>query len=363
MGWMVSQIVLRGRNAMRMLIYADPHWCRTSSILRSYGEYHTTRLENLIKSINFVEELAVAYGCDTILCLGDFFDRANLDAEEITALRDVRFSEGIEHIFLVGNHDAYNMDNSVNISNIFGLSEDFRIIDKPYVIKERGNTGDIELCFWPYNRESEKVDLSQIFGEFNKGTTRYIFSHNDIKGVQYGAAVSTVGIDLQYLTENCTACFNGHIHNGGIVSRNVTNVGNLTGLNFSEDAFKYKHRCIILDTLTGEAKSITNPYALNFIKMDCKESSWEETELPDNVVVSASCYIDDVDAVQKWLSEKNVLSSKVTSVKKDMNEEDETVSIEKPDHLQMFYKYVMENIGADDITKEEAQKVIGGIQA
>lgn len=37
---------------MKILIYADNHFCETSSIIRSYGDKYTLRLENQIKSIN-----------------------------------------------------------------------------------------------------------------------------------------------------------------------------------------------------------------------------------------------------------------------------------------------------------------------
>ena len=82
---------------MKLLVYGDPHWCQYSSIVRKQGEKYSVRLENLIKSINWVESTATEQGCECIINLGDFFDKSELNAEEITALNDVKWKA---HLFL-----------------------------------------------------------------------------------------------------------------------------------------------------------------------------------------------------------------------------------------------------------------------
>ena len=67
---------------MRYLIYTDVHWCTYSSIIRSRGETYSKRIENLITSINWAENLALEKGCNEIICLGDFFDKPDLTSEE-----------------------------------------------------------------------------------------------------------------------------------------------------------------------------------------------------------------------------------------------------------------------------------------
>ena len=59
---------------MRLLYYADPHWSVNSSIIRSRGLKYSKRLENLINSINWVENTARDQGCESIICLGDFLN-------------------------------------------------------------------------------------------------------------------------------------------------------------------------------------------------------------------------------------------------------------------------------------------------
>ena len=71
---------------MKILIVGDVHWSTYSSIVRSRGKKYSTRLENLINSVNWAERIADEENCDRIIYLGDFFDKADLTAEEITAL-------------------------------------------------------------------------------------------------------------------------------------------------------------------------------------------------------------------------------------------------------------------------------------
>ena len=84
---------------MKVAIYSDCHWSQNSSIIRSRGCKYSTRLENLIESINWVEQLAWNQGCDCIICCGDFFDSSVLNSEEISALQEIRWAP-ISHLFL-----------------------------------------------------------------------------------------------------------------------------------------------------------------------------------------------------------------------------------------------------------------------
>ena len=90
---------------MKLLLYSDPHWCEYSSIIRSRGEKYSTRLENEINTINWVQRLAEDKNCNRIICLGDFFDKESLNSEEISALSEIRWSS-IPNYFIVGNHEA-----------------------------------------------------------------------------------------------------------------------------------------------------------------------------------------------------------------------------------------------------------------
>ena len=79
---------------MKVLIIGDIHFSQYSSIIRKRGEFYSERLENLLWSINWVEKQAEENKVDKIIYLGDFFDRSDLNAEELTAFRDIRWAKG-----------------------------------------------------------------------------------------------------------------------------------------------------------------------------------------------------------------------------------------------------------------------------
>ena len=56
---------------MRVLIYGDVHWSQYSSILRSRDTYYSTRLDNLIRSVNWAEEQAAYQGRGNLCRSGD----------------------------------------------------------------------------------------------------------------------------------------------------------------------------------------------------------------------------------------------------------------------------------------------------
>ena len=117
---------------MRYFIFADPHWSSYSSIVRSRGEKYSTRLENLIKTINWVESEAQNQNCNTIVCLGDFFDKSELNSEEITALQEIKWAN-IIHYFLVGNHEMGRNNLELSSSHLFALIPHIAVLDCPYM--------------------------------------------------------------------------------------------------------------------------------------------------------------------------------------------------------------------------------------
>ena len=74
---------------MKLCIFTDNHWTQSSSIIRKRENKYSQRLENQIQSLNWVVKVAKETCCDRILCLGDFFDKAVLNSEEMTALNEL----------------------------------------------------------------------------------------------------------------------------------------------------------------------------------------------------------------------------------------------------------------------------------
>ena len=271
---------------MKIIIYSDNHFCEKFSIINKMSDKYTTRLENQIKSINWVEDLAYKKGCQYVICAGDFFDKPNLTQQELTAINEIKFAPTCAHYFLVGNHESE--ENDLHYNSTEALQQDHKdnfIIAEPTLLEEPG----FELAFLPYITEARRQDPKDYFPE--RKAKRLLISHNDLFGIQMGPVVSTVGFKPEELAANCDLCVNGHLHNGIKVNEKVINIGNLTGKDFGENAFIYKHNVMLVDTDTMTYELIENPYAFNFYKIEINSKADLSilNKLSNNAVVSIKC--------------------------------------------------------------------------
>lgn len=341
---------------MKILIYADNHFCQYSSIIRSRGIKYSTRLENQINSINWLESLSKEKNCNIVISLGDFFDSASLNAEEITALRDIKWNNSIKHIFLVGNHEVNTRDISYNTINLLGLAN-YDIIDRPTSVKDDKYT----YCFLPYIYSSER--LASLKDYFPDSNTNIVFSHNDIAGIQYGAYKSEDGFNLDDILSNCCLFFNGHLHNMSKLCETgkAYNIGNLTGLNFSEDAFNYPHGVWILDTVSKNLEFIENPFAFNFYKLDFTENiNVDFSLLKNNAVLSIKVSESNIEKVQTLLSNysNKIVESRILVDRNKNSDYNTTVKLEQVNYLEQFNEYMRQQIGNSEMVVEELAEVV-----
>ena len=284
---------------MRILLYSDNHFCETSSIIRKYGTKYTLRLENQIKSLNWVEKLAVEKDCQYVICAGDFFDKAQLTDQELTALRDVEWN-GRLHYFLVGNHESE--ENDLHFSSTKALEGLNRIIiDSPQSLIFENS----QLHFIPYIVERNRQSITEYIS--NKDTSKHqvIISHNDIAGINYGPVISKTGFNIDEIEANCQLCLNGHIHNSEYITKKIVNLGSISAHNFTNDSFKYQYGLWILDTETLELTFIENPFAYNFYKItiEAKKDIKQLSNIKNNAVISLKCYENFIPEVKKKLEE------------------------------------------------------------
>lgn len=343
---------------MKILLYTDVHMSKTSSIIRGIGKDYSIRLENIIKSVSWAEEEALARGCDQIICLGDFFDKPEASAQELTALRAIKWSD-LPHIFIVGNHEADTA--SLKYSSTKALEgRGFEVIDK-VTIRNYGNT---QITFLPYIKEDIRKPLKEYQKDRDFSKKQIYLSHNDISGIQYGAFLTKDGFTLDEIKANCNLFLNGHIHNGQWLDKEETilNLGNLTGQNSNEDAFKYYHNVAILDTDTLQIDLIENPYAFNFYKIEVKKESdikiLDKTK--DNAALIIKCDATLLDSLKKHISTmKNVVESRIITTHEELtgDQGSEEISISGVDHLEQFKIFCLEHIGNYDIVREELEEV------
>jgi DNA repair exonuclease SbcCD nuclease subunit len=333
---------------MKILFYADPHWSTNSSIVQSRGKKYSTRLENLIDSINWVEQQAIIYNCNTIVCLGDFFDKAQLSAEEITALQEISWAD-LSHVYLTGNHEMGLANLEYSTAHLFNLCPRTTVIEKPisYIIE------DVELCFLPYILENNRKPLKEYFDTSN-AYRRIIASHNDISGIELGGFITKDGFSIDEIESNCSLFLNGHLHNGSKVTQKIINVGNITGQNFSENAFIYSHNIVILDTKTMQLTRVENPFAFNFYKLENIDSL---QKIKSNAVLSVKTTTENIPITRNILDEnKNVLTYRLMSF--NTTRDNNTINqLYFTDPIDKFKNFVMDSFGEDPYILYELEKL------
>ena len=335
---------------MKVLIYSDIHISQDSSIVKGFGKNYSTRLEYIIKSINWAENLAINHKCDLIFNLGDTFNKPIVNAMEATAVQDINWAD-LPHYILVGNHDSDVVSleySSVSILKKLGF----------HIIKEVTHLYDNEdvFTFIPYILEDNRKPLT----EYLVGKNDIVLSHNDIAGFRFGNFVSKEGFKVDDIEKCCKLFLNGHLHNSSFLSDKILNVGNLCGQNFTEDALKYSHGCWILDTKTNSLEFYENPYSLNFYKLEYPSDKKVFSNLKNNSVLMVKCersYQEELKNILTNYSDK-IVTTRVLLYDKDIIENIDTqVKLDKVDHLKQFTDFIHEQLGNTELINEELMEV------
>ena len=351
----------------RWLIVGDVHWSEYSSIYRKRGNKFSKRLESLINTLNWIEELAEQNCCTKLIFLGDTFDRNDLNANEITALQEVVWST-IPHVFLVGNHEGLMNDLSTSSAHLLKLIPNVEVIDQPTLDYGFGYS----VLYLPYILESERKPLVEYYKQCQSTEycfvtqevkKRIVFSHNDLK-MQYGMFDSKIGFDLDEVAKS-DFFVNGHIHNFMEVTPKLINLGNICGANFSENAKHYPHHTMLFDPDSLDYAYIENPYALNFYKFDVKSVAELNSELlgiKDNSIMSIKAPQSIVAEVKQILeSNVKIKEYRVITLPELVSTEDNagpnTEVIESVNHLDEFIKFVKENMDYTETVQVELAEV------
>lgn len=263
----------------------------------------------------------------------------------------------MQHTFIVGNHEITKDDLSMNSMNV--LAQVGQVVKTPLYIE----FNDFNIVIIPYVDEDNREPLNEIINglSINKNKKTIIMSHNDIAGIRYGAYVSESGFSISEIEQNCNLYLNGHLHNTQWVTNKILNVGNLSGQNFTEDAFKYKHYAYVLDTETLEITSFENPYAINFYKVEI--NNVEDLSILDtlkNACVSLTIKERLIDSVKdKLKSCSNIITHRTIVVPNEeiTSENNSEELLGKVNHLDKFNEFILSNLGNFDIVNYEIDKI------
>ena len=363
----------------KLLLFTDNHFCSTSSILRQMGERYTLRLQNQLDTINWLTKTATENGCSELFCLGDFFDSNTLTAQEISCLSEVDFKEFPVH-FIVGNHEMGNATLDYTSVHSFLMNKNCTVYNKPAII----GVDNTLIYILPYQLEIYRLkNIMEYFPKIDIPQNikyKILFTHNDISGINMGNFISKEGFSKEDLSNNFDLVINGHIHNQNWVTKNILNLGNITGQNFSEDATKYKHQCMILDCETLQYELITNPYAINFSKLDFTGENNNIDYINkmsflvgNNAILSIKCNEENVYYIKHRFDPEtqedplvprncNVIKSRIVVEKNnaitDVQNIEQTTQELHLDYLQEFQKYIIQELGTEDTVLFELERVL-----
>lgn len=348
---------------MKILLFTDVHWAQNSSIIRQMSNKYSLRLEQLIKSLNWVNECAIKFNCSLMICAGDFFDKNFCSDMELTAIKEINWNQ-LPCYFLCGNHESSVADLRYNVTKSLE-SNNHIIISQPTSL----DGAEYQLCFLPYILEDNKKSLIEYFSTKPITKRRIIISHNDILNAVYGNFVSKLGFSIEDIESHCDLFLNGHIHNMGWVTPKILNLGSFTAHNFTNDSEKYQYGVWILDTETLEMKFVENPYAFNFYKFDIDvEADINKLDIiKNNAVLSLRCEQSLLPQLKQHLAElkDKIVESRTVAYRtiKATEGDEETTTLATTDHIALFEKFAMEQIEDKVITKEELGilRTLGGM--
>lgn len=353
---------------MKICLYTDVHWSATSSLVNMTGRMIngkpiTKRLELLVDSMNWVEQLAVDHNCDLEICLGDFCDKATMTGEEIEALNYVKWNQKFKY-FIVGNHESSRQDLQNSTTNILkiGQQNNIEIVTNPKMLFQADNTVFFAL---PYITESIRRPLAQIMSELAPGgdeqkVKRIILSHNEIAGINYGAYVSRLGFSMSEISDSCDLFLNGHLHNQQQVAKNIWNIGSLSAHNFTNDSFNYNYGAWILDTTKNSMQFFENPASLQFYKLDIEKIADMAVldSIKKNAVLSVRCAPDLLKDLHEKLSglQDKIITTKVISLLEQKESAEDTAGILqdlKVNHLEKLLQFCKAKLPNTDVLEAE----------
>jgi len=235
---------------MKILLITDQHFgVRNDN--QAYIEMYKKFYSNLV--IPFIDKT----GIDTVICLGDTFDKRKsinfMSLEEAKTMWFDRLQElGVKMYMLVGNHDIY-YKNTLRINaptELLGEYEYIDIIDTPCT----RTIGDLDILFLPWICDSTR---DRSFREIQNTTARVCMGHLELAGFEaHPGSVMVGGMD-ETIFSKFDKVFSGHFHMKS--SRgNINYLGNPYQLYWND--YGCKRGFHVFDTETLKTTFYRNPY-------------------------------------------------------------------------------------------------------
>lgn len=214
----------------KILFIGDPH-------------LKVTRFDLAMRFLSWLNQLIKEQKPDIVVNLGDTFDtHAVLRSEVMTEFMKHVYStidQGIEYVYLVGNHDMYKP----NDPKYHAMLPYKNKIKGLHVIDEIQNL--FGMTFVPYQHDGAK---------FPRKTLPICVAHQTFLGADYGPIRATEGVDATSI-EGCELIVSGHIHTKSVLgsvlyvgspfSQSASDVDQVKGITILEDSTLHTtfHQC------------------------------------------------------------------------------------------------------------------------
>ena len=232
--------------------------------LQVYGSdpdfYGNHRLGYTNRTIDWILSQLANELPDVFVYLGDLGeDNTGVSMPSMHAI--CRLMSGVDDImngrpsyWLVGNHDYFTRDGSVNLMSSLGpLVPEFATVAWPYYIDEQNKVGYISYL-------SNKTEFLELLAEH---PVDLLFCHQPIQGSFFGNGMyDPDGVDPKSLPAMTVV---GHYHHANVVGQNGQNIlyaGSPMSVNFSDNIVgaDYKVRGVWLVEPEHELRMLQNPF-------------------------------------------------------------------------------------------------------
>lgn len=308
---------------MKALIFSDIH-------IHPHKK-SVERLDDCIKTLDWVFSTAESNNIENIIFLGDLFhDRQKIDVLTYHKTFEVFEKHLLKNKFslhlLLGNHDLWHSQkwdvSSVNpLRNLPGVT----VINEPCV-KPISKSKDYLFAFLPYTHDPIE-DLKKVEKEWkaeckkrNANPPKVLGAHIAVDGavwnVKYG---TTAEVAIEHdgdmvkvgpsIFDNWDRVFLGHYHAEQKLTKNVEYVGSPLQLSFGE-AFQDKH-IIIYDFENDKCKYVKNDFSPKHYIIN--EDDLDQYELEGNFI---------------RLEVKDISSSSMAEIRKNLVEDKKVATME-----------------------------------
>ena len=199
----------------KLYFVGDLHFSEDYNLTRDEGTLNG-RLSNMLEIINWIDDTANG---QPVFQLGDFFDKSELSGNEALALSAI-MPKIMKWRILLGNHE---IDSNGYLSAIINAKH-----SPGY---EKITDSGLYTYYLPFSNDNEyTIDHTKAPEDAKRIIT---LSHNVVRGHRSFSMRSGLTVD-----DNIPV-INGHLHNPEWLGENFLNIGNATGLNFSESTQKH----------------------------------------------------------------------------------------------------------------------------